>query len=212
MSQKLPIKQGLYAITDARLMPPERFAQMAEDALRGGAVMLQYRDKSGDREKRLVQTLSLKELCGYYKVPLIINDDVELAKRVGADGVHLGRGDATCAGARQLLGNSAIIGISCYNSLSEALVAGKADADYVAFGRFFTSRTKPEAGGADLHLLRQARQRVKLPLVAIGGITPANAKPLITCGVTMLAAVHGVFGQAGVYAAAQAYTALFNQQ
>jgi thiamine-phosphate pyrophosphorylase len=142
-------------------------------------------------------------------VPLIINDDVELAAECGAQGVHLGRDDAEPLTARRLLGDNAVIGVSCYNSLPLALRAAEQGADYIAFGRFFLSRTKPAAVQADVALIQAAKQQLAVPIAAIGGITPYNAAPLISAGVAMLAVVQGVFAAADVRRAAAAYAALF---
>ena len=140
---------------------------------------------------------------------MIINEDVELPAECGAQGVHLGRDDAEPLTARRLLGDNAIIGVSCYNSLRRALRAAEQGADYVAFGRFFTSRTKPAAVQADVALIQAARQRLGLPIAAIGGITRYNAAPLISAGVSMLAVVQGVFAAPDIRRAAAAYAALF---
>ena len=148
-------------------------------------------------------------LCHDHGIPLIINDDVELAVAVGAHGVHLGKADSTVRSARKQLGAEAIIGVSCYNELERAVEAASEGADYVAFGRFFPSQSKPDTVTADPELLRQARQRLGIPVVAIGGITPENGQPLITAGAQLLAAIHGVFGQADVQAAARRYAELF---
>jgi len=126
--------QGLYAITDETLMLPEKFALMAEAALAGGVSILQYRDKSDDHDKRLQQAYTLKELCLKYNATLIINDDIALATAVDADGIHIGKTDASLNVARQQLGAGKIIGVSCYNQLSLAEEAIHHGADYIAFG------------------------------------------------------------------------------
>ena len=200
---------GLYAITDARLQRPDQLTERVRLAIDGGARLIQYRDKSADAVFRLRQANALADLCRERGVALIINDDVELAAECGAQGVHLGENDADPQTARQLLGDNAVIGVSCYNRLPLALQAANQGADYIAFGRFFPSRTKPEARPAGLDLIRVARQQLSLPIAAIGGITPGNAAALIETGAAMLAVVHGVFGAADVRQAAAAYAALF---
>jgi thiamine-phosphate pyrophosphorylase len=142
----------------------------------------------------------------------IVNDDLDLAAAVGADGVHLGRDDAHPRRARHRLGRRALIGISCYNQLERAREAQALGADYAAFGRFFPSHTKPSAVQADPELLRRARREIDLPLVAIGGITPENAGFLLDAGADMLAVVDGVFGADDVRAAARSFTELFGPQ
>ena len=139
----------------------------------------------------------------------LVNDDVELAKQTQADGVHLGREDVSLVQARTQLGPQAIIGVSCYNELARAVQAQNEGADYVAFGRFFPSRTKPQAVQADLELLREAKTKLHIPIVAIGGITPENGASLIAAGADALAVIEGVFGQADVRAAAARYARLF---
>ena len=203
---------GLYAITDARLQRPDQLTERVRQAIDGGARLIQYRDKSADAVFRLRQANALADLCRERGVALIINDDVELAAECGAQGVHLGENDADPQTARRLLGDSAIIGVSCYNRLPLALQAANQGADYIAFGRFFPSRTKPKAVQASLDLIRMARQQLSLPLAAIGGITAHNAAALLDAGVAMLAVVHGVFGAADIRHAAAAYAALFHKE
>jgi len=200
---------GLYALTDAQLIPAEYFIETVESALRGGVKVLQYRDKSIDQSKRLKQAQALKTLCHAYAVPLIINDDIQLAQQVKADGVHLGKDDGMLVDARERLGQQAIIGISCYNQLERALQAQGQGADYVAFGSFYPSSTKPQALRATTDLLRQAKQCINLPIVAIGGIDVDNAQVLLDAGADFLAVVSGIFGQTDVRAAAESYHVLF---
>ncbi|MCU7905851.1 MAG: thiamine phosphate synthase [Candidatus Thiodiazotropha sp. (ex Epidulcina cf. delphinae)] len=204
-----PSLHGLYAITDTRLCPPESLLRQIEEALRGGARIIQYRDKSNDRHRRRMEAGALHRLCRQYGALLLINDDVELAKQSGADGVHLGREDAGLAFARARLGANAVIGVSCYNCLESAHRACVAGADYAAFGRFFPSRSKPDAVRADPELLRRAKTSFDLPLVAIGGITPENGARLISAGADMLALIHGIFAQPDVEAAGRRINKLF---
>ncbi len=204
-----PPCQGLYAITDAQLIPDDRLTAAVEQALLGGARLIQYRDKTGNAPRRLAQAQRLNLLCRRYQVPLIINDDVELAAEVGAAGVHLGKDDPPLEVARARLGAQALIGISCYNRLDLALAAEQAGADHVAFGAVFPSLTKPTEVRASIALLREARSALHIPIVAIGGITPDNAPLLLDVGTDALAVVSGVFGQPDIRAAAARYTALF---
>ncbi|MES9967484.1 MAG: thiamine phosphate synthase [Sedimenticola sp.] len=180
-------------------------------ALAGGARVIQYRDKSGDDQKRLAEAGALLTLCRQHHAPLIINDDVELAARIGADGVHLGKDDPDIQAARTRLGKQAIIGISCYNQFDRASIALEAGADYIAFGRFFNSTVKPDAVQAQPDLLRRAKRELELPTVAIGGITPENGGALIEAGADMLAVIHGVFGQPDIRAACERFNELFRQ-
>ena len=204
--------RGLYAITDRRLIPEAELVERVRKAIDGGAAISQYRDKSSGQARRLEQAAALAALCSARQVPLIINDDIELAAAVNADGVHLGIDDASVRTARAQLGDEAIIGVSCYNRLERAVEAVAAGADYVAFGRFFASKTKPNAVTADIDLLVAARQQLRVPIVAIGGVTPDNGAALIAAGADYLAAIDGVFGQADVSAAAQGYAVLFTSK
>lgn len=203
--------RGLYAITSPTLCrEPRRLTAGVEEALRGGARLIQYRDKEADAQQRHATARALLALCRSHGARLIINDDVELAAAIGADGVHVGRDDAPLREARRRLGGDAIIGISCANVLERAVVAQDEGASYVAFGRFFPSTTKPGAPQAELALLRQARTRLRVPICAIGGVTPANARTLIDAGADLVAAVEGVFGARDIAAAARAYARLFD--
>ncbi len=201
---------GLYAIThDVALLSPESLSDQVIAAIDGGARMIQYRHKKLPATLRTQQARALLACCRKRSVPLIINDDIALAAAIGADGVHLGQDDPPLQTARAQLGERAIIGTSCYNSIDLALAAQESGADYVAFGRFFASATKPLAAGADLALLRQAKNEITLPVIAIGGITPDNGKPLVDAGADMLAAINGLFTKTDIRTAAQQYAQLF---
>jgi thiamine-phosphate pyrophosphorylase len=202
--------RGLYAITDSQLLAG-RFLSHVEAALEGGVCLLQYRDKSDDAARRLREAEALMTLCERYGTQLIINDDAELAARLGV-GVHLGQTDGPLTPARALLGRQAIIGSTCHASLELAAQAASEGASYVAFGRFFNSVTKPGAPAANVDLLEQARAQVKLPIAVIGGITLDNAAPLVAHGADLLAVIHGLFGADSaqeVTRRARAFNALF---
>lgn len=207
-----PSLRGLYVITDAGLQAPEQLVPRVQQAIHGGAVLVQYRDKSNDKALQEQQARALVALCNKQNVKLIINDDVALAAAVGAQGVHLGCDDIAITKARATLGDTAIIGISCYNQWSLAQQATESGADYIAFGRFFSSRTKPDAVEADPALLQQARRELDIPVAAIGGITANNGGALINAGADLLAVVHGVFAADDVYAAARCYQILFTRE
>ncbi|MEK7207710.1 MAG: thiamine phosphate synthase [Pseudomonadota bacterium] len=219
---------GLYAIADTRYLDDARLLPAVSDAIAGGARIIQYRDKTHDAPTRLTQAKKIAALCRQHGVLFLVNDDVALAKESGADGVHLGRDDMPLAQARAVLGPRAIIGVSCYNELARALKAENEGADYVAFGRFFPSRTKPQAVQAEPSLLREAKKKLHIPIVAIGGITPENGASLLAAGADALAVIEGVFadvqgstspgprgsasgprGQADIRAAASRYAQLF---
>lgn len=202
---------GLYVITRPLPGGPEALAKAVDEAIAGGAVLVQYREKGGSASSRREEAAAVLRTCRDQGVPLIINDDIELAREVGADGVHLGQYDASISAAREALGTRVIIGISCYNELAPAIEAQRAGASYVAFGSFFPSPTKPNAVRADPGLLRRARKRLDLPLCAIGGITPDNGADLVRAGADLLAVVSGVFEASSIRDAAQRYTNLFEQ-
>ncbi len=201
---------GLYAITDSTLCPPTQFETQAAAVLRGGARIIQYRDKGTDHALRLQQARTLRQLCTQHQALLIINDDIALCLAVDADGVHLGEDDEDLAQARTRLGDR-IIGVSCYNAWQRAETAQAAGADYVAFGAFYPSSTKPQARRAELDLLQRARQQLSVPTVAIGGIDIDNAAPLIAAGADMIAVISDLFGADDVEQRARHYTALFNE-
>ena len=196
--------RGLYLIT------PDGEPDLALlRALLPFAACLQYRNKRADAATRTAQATALQACCVAAGVPLIVNDDVRLAAAIGAAGVHLGEHDGDLAAARALLGEAAILGASCYDDLARARAAAAAGADYVAFGAFYASPTKPNARRAAPELLRQA-QALGLPRVAIGGITPENAAPLVAAGADLVAVIGGVFDAPDPLAAARACAALFD--
>lgn len=202
---------GLYAITP-ETDDTERLLAQVEAALLGGVAAVQYRDKSGDIARRHEQASELVTLCHRFGAPLIVNDDLRLADLCDADGVHLGRDDGSIREARIILGRGRFIGASCYQSLDLALAAQAAGADYVAFGSFFPSPTKPAAPRASVDLLHAAAPVIQVPLVAIGGITPANAPQLLDAGADSLAVLSALFDAPDIRAAAHALNQLFETE
>ena len=200
-----PTTRGLYAIKHG---PRPNLATVVAQALAGGARVLQYRDESDDSTRRQHEATALRQLCRAHGVPLIIEADVALALAVGADGVHLDD-VAGIADARAALGDQAIIGVSCRDSLQCAQTAVRAGANYVSFGAFFHSPTKPLAPRASIDLLRQSAA-LGVPRVAIGGITPDNGDSLIEAGADYLAAISAVFGATDVRQAAQRISDLYS--
>lgn len=185
--------RGVYALADTSLLEDAVFLERVEAALRGGVAVVQYRDKSTDASRRQHQASALVSMCRRHGAALIVNDDVDLALAVGADGVHLGRDDASPALARVRLGPAALIGATCYNRLELAAPALAAGADHVAFGRFYPSSTKPGEIYASLELLRVARATLDSPVVCIGGIGVDNAAPLVAAGADALAVGNALF-------------------
>ena len=199
---------GLYAVTPDRADTPALIA-VAEAALAGGARLLQYRNKQALATVRLAQARALHALCRKYRVPLVVNDYLDLALAVDAEGLHLGAEDGSLAEARAQLGPARILGASCYDRIELALEAERLGADYVAFGSFFPSSVKPGAVRAPLALLRNAKRRLSIPVVAIGGITLDNAPGLIAAGADGVAVISALFDADDVGVAARRFSALF---
>jgi len=200
------VARGLYLVTPDE-SDCERLLARVKPLL-AYAACLQYRNKRANDSQRRRQADRLRAFCSEAGIPLIVNDDATLASSVGADGVHLGEHDGAIATARALLGNDAIIGVSCYDDAGRAAIAAAQGADYVVFGAFFPSPSKPDARRASLDLLRKSHA-LDLPRVAIGGITPDNAPALIDAGADMVAVISGVFDADDPVAAARAYAACF---
>ncbi|MCK9395930.1 MAG: thiamine phosphate synthase [Methylobacter sp.] len=200
-------RSGLYAITQTASKSPDTIINEVAAAIKGGAVVVQYRDKYP--QDALFLARELVKICHRHNVPLLINDDIELAALAGADGVHLGREDGAVTQARKRLGSGAIIGVSCYNAVEQAIAAQAQGATYAAFGRFFPSNSKPLAGPADIETLRQAKRALAIPIVAIGGILPENGPQLLAAGADLLAVIGGIFDHQPEQSA-RAYQALFN--
>lgn len=193
----------VYAITDPKLMPGPLLLEKVEFALRAGIRTIQYRDKTASFSEKKRNALDLVELCRRYDSQLIINDDVELAYETKAHGVHLGQGDMDIRTAREKLDDGCIIGITCHDQLSLAKEAEKNGANYVAFGRFFPSNTKPEASTAPLSLLTAATKLLHIPIVAIGGITPENASEIFKSGANSVAVCHSLFAPENIKSEAE---------
>jgi thiamine-phosphate pyrophosphorylase len=202
--------RGVYAIADAALIPETRLLSAVELAIQGGAALVQYRGKSMAFERQCEQASALQALCHLNGIPLIVNDNIELALACNAAGIHLGREDTDLRTARETLGNNAIIGVSCYNEIDRAFNAQSSGADYVAFGSVYPSPTKPQAVRASIELCQQAKQQITIPVCAIGGITAANAKPLVEIGIDLLAVISGIFAQPDIEAATRDLSRLYH--
>ena len=200
-------RQGLYVITRECFGAGQVVLDEVDAAIRGGAGVLQYRVKHPVAP--LAEARALLALCRRAEIPFIVNDDIELAAAIGADGVHLGREDDSIQAARRRLGKKAFVGVSCYDDVERAVWAEQEGADYVAFGRFFPSQTKPHAPCAQLSTLCLAKQRLMVPIVAIGGITVENAAALLAAGADWLAVIEGVFGGGDPERAARAFRELW---
>lgn len=199
--------RGLYAITpDWR--DTVKLVLAAKAALEGGARVLQYRNKVAAKSQRLEHAIALAALCEKFGVTFIVNDHIDLALEVDADGVHLGGDDGDLAAARKKLGPKKLLGASCYNRLELAQAAKEAGADHIAFGSIYASVSKPAAVRAPLELFAQAKS-LGLPMVAIGGITVDNAKAVVDAGADALAVITDIFDAPDIAARARLYTPLF---
>jgi thiamine-phosphate pyrophosphorylase len=203
---KFPTR-GLYAITQTDNKTADKIINEVISAITGGAVIVQYRDKNP--ADALFLARELVKICHQNEVPLIINDDVDLAAKAGADGVHIGKEDGVISQVRKRLGNDAIIGVSCYDFIERAIEAQVQGATYVAFGRFFPSSSKPLAAPARIETLLQAKRLLNIPIVAIGGILPENGEQLLAAGADVLAVIGGLFDDQPEQSA-RAYQALFD--
>lgn len=208
MSAKRKIPRGLYAITDCERLRGAALLAATERILEAGAAMLQYREKSRDHARRQREAPALRALCQRHGCLFIVNDDVALARAVNSDGAHLGQDDPDCQQARAILGDEAIIGVSCYDQLARAVAAETSGADYVAFGAFHPTAAKPGAPVPRPSLIGAAKAAVALPVAAIGGLLPENCAPLLQQGADLIAAMSGLYQAEDPGAVATA----FNQQ
>jgi len=199
---------GLYAVTPD-LADTSALLGKVEAALAGGARLVQYRNKTADAALKLEQARALAALCRRRQVPLIINDHLDLALAVDAEGLHLGSEDGSVAAARIRLGPEKLLGVSCYRRVENARDAVRFGANYVAFGGFFPSRVKPSAVRAPLSLLGDAKRLQAMPVVAIGGITVDNAPELIAAGADSVAVISALFDASDIQATAQRFSTLF---
>ncbi|HBT32351.1 MAG TPA: thiamine phosphate synthase [Pusillimonas sp.] len=215
MTSSLNFPRGLYGITP-EWSDFEKLTRAVEQAAEGGLVALQWRQKSITGHEAIDKAGRLKEICRSLGITFIVNDSIELALAVNADGVHLGREDGDPGSARQRMGTNKLIGLSCYNESVRAQQALDMGFDYVAFGAVYPSSVKPNAVRADLDLFKSFRASpnalpAKQPgIVAIGGITPENAAPVIGAGATSVAVINGLFDAADIRHQAQQFSRLFN--
>ena len=205
------IIKGLYAVT-----PEEKdlslLSLQVESCIKGGAKIIQYRAKKLPQIEKTKQAKKIKILCDYYKVPLIINDDIELCRILNADGVHLGENDSTLEKARLILGPSKIIGISCYNSIDRVKTAEVKGASYVALGACFPTLTKAKAPLVSFDLITLVLKNFKVPLVAIGGISLENVELVLNKGVKCCAVVNSLFKSKDIEGTARKFSTLINEK
>jgi thiamine-phosphate pyrophosphorylase len=200
--------KGLYLVTPD-WDDTEKLVAASEQAIAGGASVLQYRHKTATHELRMEQAAALLALCRRLNVPLIINDHTTLCEQLDADGIHVGGTDASVAQVRAILGEDKIVGASCYGDLQLARDAAAAGASYVAFGGFYPSRVKKYEVTTPPDIITRALSKIDLPLCVIGGMTPNNAPPLIELGAHSVAAISSVYAAANHRAAAEEFAALF---
>jgi len=200
--------RGLYLVTP-NWDDTERLIATTDAALGAGAALVQYRHKEAGPELRKEQATALLALCRRHGRPLVINDHVDLCQAIDADGVHLGHTDQGIRAARALLGGDKIVGASCYGELALARAAVEAGASYIAFGGFYPSPVKKYTFVTPPEMLDQARAEFTVPIVVIGGMTPANAAPLAARGIDMVAAITSVYGARDPAESTRAFGALF---
>jgi thiamine-phosphate pyrophosphorylase len=209
--ENLHIIKGLYAVT-----PEEKdlfaLSSQVESCIKGGARLIQYRSKILSKTEQQIQARKIKKICDYYKVPLIINDDIELCRILDADGVHLGENDDSLVKARLVLGPSKIIGVSCYNSIDRVKIAVDKRATYIALGACFPTTTKPYAPKASLDLIALVVKNFKIPVVAIGGINLENIELLINEGVNCIAVINSLFKVNDIEGTARQFSSLLNEE
>ena len=211
MMENSHIIKGLYAVT-----PEEKdlslLSLQVESCIKGGAKIIQYRAKKLPQIEKTKQAKKIKILCDYYKVPLIINDDIELCRILNADGVHLGENDESLEKARSVLGPSKIIGVSCYNSIDRVRQAVDKGATYVALGACFPTITKPSAPKVSLELIALVLKKFKIPIVAIGGINLENIELLTNKGINCIAVINSLFKVRDIEGTAREFTSLIENE
>lgn len=196
----------LYAVTDRSWLNGETLYSQVEKSLKGGATFMQLREKQLDKEAFLQEAFELKKLCAEYKVPFVINDDVDIAIASDADGVHVGQSDMEAGDVRAKLGPDKIIGVSC-KTVEQALLAQSRGADYLGVGAMFTTGTKADATGVDFETLKAICKAVTIPVVAIGGISENNLNQLKGCGIDGIAVVSAIFAKPDIETATRSLKA-----
>mgnify|MGYP001824214013 CR=1 FL=1 len=188
----MSLLKGLYVITDENLTPDDTVHSYVEDALKAGASIVQYRNKTKSDEEVEEVCRTLQALCSQYNAPFIIDDRPYLAEKIQADGIHIGKDDMSLDEARKIFPKG-IIGVSCYGSIRKAREAQEEGADYVAFGSFFSSPTKPHSGIISMNVLQKAKEAVDIPICAIGGISQTNIGEVAAKNIDMISVVSAAF-------------------
>ncbi len=190
----------LYAVTDRHWTGEKNLIQQTEEAIKGGATFVQIREKNLDEQEFEQEAIKLKKLCGKYKIPFVVNDNVQLAKKIDADGVHIGQDDMNPLEARKILGEHKIIGVSA-QTVEEAVLAEKQGADYLGVGAVFHTGSKDDAIEVSPETLKSICKAVKIPVVAIGGITKNNVHELKNSGICGISVISAIFAQKDITAA-----------
>ncbi|MEM8844426.1 MAG: thiamine phosphate synthase [Pseudomonadota bacterium] len=198
--------KGLYVLTDDRIYPPSQWPSRVESIIEGGANVIQLREKNLSDDELRPYALKLQEICTAHEIPLIINDRVELAKNIQADGVHIGSTDSSLKATRDYLGHDVYIGVSCYRDIYRAIRAQHLGADYIAFGRLFSSLTKKDANYCPISIIQKAKKHIYIPICGIGGITADNAKKVSKAGASLIATADSVFNANNPEAVAKRFT------
>ncbi len=192
----------LYAVTDRHWTGEKTLLEQTEEAIKGGATFIQIREKNLNEQDFEEEALQLKKLCGKYRIPFVVNDNVRLAKKIDADGVHIGQDDMTLPEARKILGGQKIIGVSA-QTVQEAVLAETQGADYLGVGAVFQTGSKDDAVEVPLETLKEICKAVKIPVVAIGGITKDNVSGLKDSGICGISVISAIFAQKDITAATE---------
>lgn len=200
--------KGLYVITDEKLTPYDRILSMVEEALEGGAKLVQLRDKNNSDDFLLDYAVKIRDLCHRYESYFIINDRIQLALKSRADGVHVGEEDENIERVMELM-KGKIVGVSCYGSVERAKEMEDLEASYVAFGSFYFSPTKPKSKIVPKDIVSQAKKELKIPICVIGGLTVERAKELIDLGADLVAVINDVWTAKDIKERCKEYSRLF---
>ncbi|SDI54074.1 thiamine phosphate synthase [Desulfosporosinus hippei] len=204
MSKKAKIDYSLYLVTDRKILGSRDLAACVEKAIQGGVTLVQLREKSVSSKEFLELALRVKEITSHYEIPLIINDRLDIALAVDAEGLHIGQDDLPMIKARELFGKDKIIGVSA-STLEEALLAQQQGADYLGVGAIFSTATKADAPEVSLEQLSQIKKSVSIPIVAIGGINLSNLKQVIGTGIDGVSVVSAILAQEDILQAAKKF-------
>lgn len=191
----------LYAVTDRTWLGGKTLYEQVEKAIKGGVTFVQLREKNLDDESFLSEASEIQKLCKKYNIPFVINDNVEIARRINADGVHVGQSDMKAGNVRAILGEDKILGVSA-QTVEQALLAEKEGADYLGVGAVFPTGSKSDADDVSLETLKEICNAVSIPVVAIGGIGAGNVSELENCGISGIAVISAIFAADDIESAA----------